>query len=176
MTGLSMVSLTSKLWISRVIRNSTLNSPVIDGLCFISGNQIVALPASLFESVPRLSQLRLDNNKLSVLSSRLFHPLTRLVLMDLSNNALQAGCDSCLSRKSFKGLGSLIVLNLSRNQISSVQPEMFSDLTNLQSLDMSANTIHRLETGKNSIYKRVFASTQLQSDNEIISLISLLLY
>ena len=120
----------------------------------LSGNEIVALPASLFESVPLLSQLRLENNKLSVLSSRLFHPLTRLVLMDLSANSLQADCDSCLSRKSFKGLGSLIVLNLSRNQISSVQPEMFSDLTNLQSLDMSANTINRLTTGKNSIYKR----------------------
>ena len=144
----------------------------------ISGNQIVALPASLFESVPNLSQLRLDNNKLSVLSSRLFHPLTKLVLMDLSTNSLQAACDSCLSRKSFKGLGSLIVLNLSRNQISSVQSEMFSDLTNLQSLDISANTINRLSTGKNSIYKRVFAATPLriQSDNEIISLISLLLY
>ena len=164
-----MVSVTSKLWISRVIRNNTINSPVfptsaVTGSSWwfcISGNQIVALPASLFESVPNLSQLRLDNNKLSVLSSRLFHPLTRLVLMDLSTNSLQAGCDSCLSRKSFKGLGSLIVLNLSRNQISSVQQEMFSDLTNLQSLDISANTINRLSTGKNSKYKRVFASTQL---------------
>ena len=163
MTELSTVSVTSKLWISRVIRNNSLNSPVFPTVVLpasqllmvcVSGNDIVALPASLFESVPRLSQLRLDNNKLSVLSSRLFHPLTRLVLMDLSTNSLQAGCDSCLSRKSFKGLGSLIVLNLSRNQISSVQPEMFSDLTNLQSLDMSANTINRLTTGKNSIYKR----------------------
>ena len=119
-------------------------------MVYISGNEIVALPGSLFQSVPNLSQLRLDNNKLSVLSSRLFHPLTRLVLMDLSTNSLQAGCDSCLSRKSFKGLGSLIVLNLSENQISSLQPEMFSDLTNLQSLDISANTIDHVTTGKNS--------------------------
>lgn len=137
----------------------------------------MALPASLFESVPNLSQLRLDHNKLAVLSSRLFHPLTRLVLMDLSTNSLQAACDTCLSDTSFKGLGSLIVLNLSRNQISSVQPEMFSDLTNLQSLDMSANTINRLSTGKNSIYKKGFClNSTIQSDNEIISLISLLLY
>ena len=92
----------------------------------------MALPASLFETVPNLSQLRLDNNKLSVLSSRLFHPLTRL-----------------------------IVFNLSKNQISSFQSEMFSDLTNLQTLDISANTINRLSTGKNSIYKRVFAETPL---------------
>ena len=119
-------------------------------MVYISGNEIVALPGSLFQSVPNLSQLRLDNNKLSVLSSRLFHPLTRLVLMDLSTNSLQAACDSCLSKDSFKGLGSLIVLNLSRNQISSVQPEMFSDLTNLQSLDISANTIDHVTTGKNS--------------------------
>ena len=110
----------------------------------------MALPASLFESVPNLSQLRLDNNKLSVLSSRLFHPLTKLVLMDLSTNSLQAACDSCLSRKSFKGLGSLIVLNLSRNKISSLQQEMFTDLGNLQSLDISVNTIHRVTSGTNS--------------------------
>lgn len=110
----------------------------------------MALPASLFESVPQLSQLRLENNKLSVLSSRLFHPLTRLVLMDLSANSLQADCDSCLSRKSFKGLGGLIVLNLSRNKISSLQQEMFSDLTNLQSLDISVNTIQHVTPGTNS--------------------------
>ena len=134
----------------------------------IAGNQIVALPASLFESVPNLSQLRLDHNKLSVLSSRLFHPLTRLVLMDLSTNSLQAACDSCLSDNSFKGLGSLIVLNLSRNQISSVQPEMFSDLTNLQSLDISANTINRLSTGKNSIYKKGFCLNSTPLYNQIM--------
>ena len=119
-------------------------------LSHVSGNRIVALPSTLFESVPRLQQLRLDHNELSVLSSRLFHPLTRLVVMDLSSNLLQADCDTCLSKRSFQGLASLIVLNLSKNQISRLQPGMFEDLANLQILDGSHNRIEQIPQGNTS--------------------------
>ena len=125
--------------------------PSSDMLMFhVSGNRIVALPSTLFESVPRLQQLRLDHNELSVLSSRLFHPLTRLVVMDLSSNLLRADCDTCLSKRSFQGLASLIVLNLSKNQISRVQPGMFEDLANLQILDGSHNLIEQIPQGNTS--------------------------
>ena len=113
----------------------------------ISGNRIVALPSTLFESVPELQQLRMDNNELSVLSGRLFHPLKRLVVMDLSSNLLQTDCDTCLSKRSFQGLSSLIVLNLSNNQISSTGPGLFRDMTNLQSLDMSNNLLTQIPQG-----------------------------
>ena len=140
----------------------------------------MALPASLFESVPNLSQLRLDHNKLSVLSSRLFHPLTRLVLMDLSTNSLQAGCDSCLSRKSFKGLGSLIVLNLSRNQISSVQQEMFSDLTNLQRDDLFTRFTYRLKVTRKTLiiggklskfFNKVLLANNKSNDRDLFTVV-----
>ena len=106
----------------------------------------MALPATLFESVPGLQQLRLDRNELSVLSSRLFHPLSRLVVMDLSSNSLQTDCDTCLSRKSFQGLASLIVLNLSKNQISKLQTSMFEGLAALKSLDLSTNDLRCIVT------------------------------
>ena len=110
----------------------------------------MALPSSLFQSVPGLQQLRLDQNELSVVSSRLFHPLQSLVVLDLSHNLLQTQCDTCLSKKSFQGLTSLIVLNLSKNQISSLQPTMFQDLTSLKSLDLSENNLPRIAEGKKS--------------------------
>ena len=70
--------------------------------------------------------------------------------MDLSSNLLQADCDTCLSKRSFQGLGSLIVLNLSKNQISRLQPGMFEDLANLQILDGSNNRIEQIPQGKTS--------------------------
>ena len=47
----------------------------------------------------------------------------------------------------FQGLGSLIVLNLSNNLISGLQPGMFEDLANLQILDTSWNRIQQIPQG-----------------------------
>ena len=113
----------------------------------LSGNEIVALPASLFEDTPQLQQLKLDNNQLSVISSRLFNPLNSLIILDLSDNILQTGCETCITKKSFKGLERLVVLNLAGNKLSQLKPAMFEDLRNLQSLDISKNLIDAIPQG-----------------------------
>ena len=70
--------------------------------------------------------------------------------MDLSSNLLQTDCDTCLSSRSFQGLASLILLNLSNNQISSLESGLFQDLANLQSLDMSWNQLQQIPQGNMS--------------------------
>merc|ERR1719225_1597807 len=102
--------------------------------------------------------------------------------MDLSHNLLQTECDTCLSRKSFQGLGSLIVLNLSNNLISGLQPGMFEDLANLQILDTSWNRIQQIPQdsfhGLNNLYSlklsgNKISSIELRSLNGLYTLNSL---
>ena len=133
----------------------------------LSGNRIVALPASLFEDTPQLRHLKLDNNRLSVISSRLFHPLGQMIVLDLSHNLLQAGCETCLADKSFRGLSKLVVLNLSNNKVASLRPAMFKDLKSLQILDLSHNEIGLIPRdsfhGLDTLHTLKIASNRIRS-------------
>jgi Leucine-rich repeat (LRR) protein len=134
----------------------------------LSGNEIVALPASLFEDTPQLQQLKLDHNQLSVISSRLFRPLASLIILDLSANILKTGCETCITKKSFRGLERLVVLNLAGNKLSQIKRAMFEDLGNLQSLDISDNSIEVIPA---EAFRRLSNLYSLQlSQNKIGSL------
>ena len=135
----------------------------------LSGNEIVALPASLFEDTPQLQQLKLDSNQLSVISSRLFHPLTSLIILDLSQNILKTRCETCITKRSFKGLERLVVLNLAGNKLSQLQHAMFEDLRNLQSLDISGNSIEVIPTdafqGLGNLYSLQISKNKINALN-----------
>ena len=86
--------------------------------------------------------------------------------MDLSSNLLRADCDTCLTQRSFQGLASLIVLNLSHNHISRLQSGLFEDLANLQILDGSHNQIEQIPQGNrqsNKISKTCLTFKKLSS-------------
>lgn len=133
----------------------------------LSGNQIVALPASLYQDCPDLRKLSLNNNRLTVISSRLLNPVTGLVVLDLSNNYLATGCETCITKRSFRGLSRLVVLNLSGNKISTVQPSLFEDLRNLQILDLSQNQIQLIPPdsfhGLNNLHTLKLSSNGIRS-------------
>lgn len=107
----------------------------------LSSNRLVTLPFRLFTGNPHLRELHLQNNSITALSPSLFSTLDELLLLDLSRNGL-----SSLSIKDavFGGLVRLMVLKLSFNALSFIDPLVFSNLMSLQALQLDNNRIENL--------------------------------
>ncbi|KAL6267916.1 hypothetical protein P5V15_000984 [Pogonomyrmex californicus] len=104
----------------------------------LSGNKIVALPMALFRDATKsLKELRLQNNSIRALAG-LVADMNQLVALDLSRNVLTS---SWLDSRTFSGLIRLVLLNLSHNRISKVDPAIFKDLYTLQILNLQFNEI-----------------------------------
>ncbi|EZA51292.1 hypothetical protein DMN91_010777 [Ooceraea biroi] len=108
----------------------------------LSGNRIVALPTGMFRDAAKsLKELRLQNNSISALSPGLVAGMNQLVALDLSRNVL---ISSWLSSATFSGLIRLVLLNLSHNRISKLDPALFKDLYTLQILNLQFNEIEMI--------------------------------
>ncbi|XP_071631547.1 toll-like receptor 6 [Temnothorax longispinosus] len=104
----------------------------------LSGNKIVALPAALFRDATKsLKELILQNNSISALPG-LVTDMNQLVTLDLSRNVLTS---MWLNAETFSGLIRLVLLNLSYNRISRLDPAIFKDLYTLQILNLQFNEI-----------------------------------
>ena len=68
-----------------------------------------------------------------------FSDLKQLIALDLSTNQITS-----LERKHFSGLEKLKYLNLKGNKIESIEENVFSSLKNLEVLDLSWNMIEKL--------------------------------
>ncbi|XP_012225544.2 toll-like receptor 6 [Linepithema humile] len=106
----------------------------------LSGNRIVALPTEMFrDAMKTLKELKLQNNSISVLSPGLVAGMNQLVTLDLSRNVLTSS--GWLNSATFSGLIRLVLLNLSHNRISKLDPALFKDLYTLQILNLRFNEI-----------------------------------
>ncbi len=127
----------------------------------LSGNSVASLRGDLGLAAPKLRELRLSGNGLSLLGDGALRGLARLEVLDLSDNRvaalptalfsgsqslkvahLQNNSLSLLFPGAFDGLDSLVVLNLSRNAIDGhllTGGGSFRGLTRLQVLDLSRN-------------------------------------
>lgn len=104
----------------------------------LSGNKIVALPPAMFRDATKsLKELRLQNNSISALPG-LVTDMNQLVTLDLSRNVLTS---MWLNAETFSGLIRLVLLNLSYNRISRLDPAIFKDLYTLQILNLQFNEI-----------------------------------
>lgn len=104
----------------------------------LSGNKIVALPAALLRDATKsLKELRLQNNSISALPG-IVTDMNQLVTLDLSRNVLTS---MWLNADTFSGLIRLVLLNLSYNRISRLDPAIFKDLYTLQILNLQFNEI-----------------------------------
>ncbi|XP_070157420.1 toll-like receptor 6 [Polyergus mexicanus] len=105
----------------------------------LSGNRIVALPKEMFRDATKsLKELHLQNNSISVMSPGLLTNMNQLVTLDLSKNVLT---NYWLNSSTFSGLIRLVLLNLSHNRISKLDPALFKDLYTLQILNLQFNEI-----------------------------------
>ncbi|XP_064610747.1 insulin-like growth factor-binding protein complex acid labile subunit [Liolophura sinensis] len=87
----------------------------------------------------KVVKLFLDHNKLSTIPSLSFKGLKSLVYLDLKSNEI-----SSLPENAFTGAVSLTKLFLTTNMITDIDTEAFEGLSNLQFLNLGANKVHGL--------------------------------
>ncbi|MCL4149094.1 UNVERIFIED_CONTAM: hypothetical protein GTU68_019853 [Idotea baltica] len=104
----------------------------------LSNNRLVALPENAFMHTPNLMYFYAGNNSLTVLAPGLFRGLGHLVQLDLSHNELKS---EWLTESSFQELIRLVVLDLSYNKISQLNPQVFRDMYSVQELRLSHNQL-----------------------------------
>ncbi|XKL67486.1 hypothetical protein PGB90_002977 [Kerria lacca] len=130
----------------------------------LSSNKIVSLPLDLFvECAESIKEIYLQNNSISVLSPRLFANLNQLLSLDLSSNQLTS---AWINNETFSGLIRLVLLNLSRNQITKLDPTLFHDLYTLQILNLEHNGLETIPadtfTALNNLHTLVLSYNRLK--------------
>lgn len=108
----------------------------------LSNNKVVALPSELFKDASSsIKEIYLQNNSISVLAPGLFSNLEQLLALDLSRNHLTS---AWINSDTFSGLIRLVLLNLSNNRISKLDPTFFRDLYTLQILNLEHNSLETI--------------------------------
>jgi Leucine-rich repeat (LRR) protein len=80
----------------------------------------------------------LSNNTLGTVDLGVFNNLTALQVLNLSGNSLD---ENWIKSGIFRGLHSLIILDLSSNHMSKIDGGLFQDLNALQVLDFGFNQV-----------------------------------
>lgn len=108
----------------------------------LSNNKVVALPSELFKDAGgSIKEIYLQNNSISVLAPGLFANLEQLLALDLSKNQLTS---AWINGDTFSGLIRLVLLNLSYNKVSKLDPTIFKDLYTLQILNLEHNLLETI--------------------------------
>lgn len=103
----------------------------------ISHNHFVLLPANGFGILKRLKLLKINSNEISMLADKALGGLRTLQIIDLSSNKIVA-----LPSELFKDPSqSVQEIHLQNNSISVLSPGLFSNLVQLQALDLSINQL-----------------------------------
>lgn len=89
-----------------------------------------------------LAEVDLSHNKLINFPPAMFSALSLLKVLNLSRNEM-----SSLADRSFEGLSSLTYVDLSDNKLSSLPPELFIETTRLKEIHLRNNSINVLAPG-----------------------------
>ncbi|BFZ11083.1 hypothetical protein BsWGS_14121 [Bradybaena similaris] len=102
----------------------------------LNNNKLSALRNGTFIRLTLLKQLELNGNKISTIEEDTFMALLHLSGLDLSKQRL-----THLYKNIFKGLKSISTLNLSGNRIRTIENGAFNTLVNVLTIDLSNNEI-----------------------------------
>ncbi|KAG8553292.1 hypothetical protein GDO81_003359 [Engystomops pustulosus] len=117
------------------IKNLPPDLPASSMLLNLAGNVIRILPYNTFRSVPALQILLLNKNNLTFLYPGAFIALGHLKELNLSRNPRL----TYLHAHTFRGLVTLMSLDLSHCNIFDIHPLVFSHVSSLEILDLSSN-------------------------------------
>ena len=107
-------------------------------------NDITTLDANTFSGLTTLKSLKLNNNPIANIHVDTFDPLTSLELLNLNGLSLM---DSDWDEDLFENLTNLTSLNISTNDITTLDVDIFDGLTNLETLYIRENAITALPDG-----------------------------
>ena len=126
----------------------------------LSHNQIQHVDSTMFSSTLKLLGLSLAHNRLTILPDNIFMGLSSLLTLDLSHNPIRANFKELfhytqrlkvlsLSHTSLHSLPSLplpglLSLDISQNQLSSLDSSSFESINQLRKLDLSHNKMQTL--------------------------------
>ena len=119
--------------------NIFYSTPAVTNI-YLNNNGLSDLPAGIFQNLTKLENLLLSNNKLTVLPIGIFDFTSSLVVLDVENNKLRI-----LPNKVFHGLQLLHTLNLAGNMLNGI-PNVFQFSTGLVNLNIARNNITTLQT------------------------------
>ena len=149
----------------RLIASEAFRGMAALQVLYLSNNHIIALQNGTFSENSVLERIHLNNNSLTALNPGVFRGLLELQVLNLSENNLylDSSHDDLL-----RGLRRLVILDLSRNALTTITQLLFRDLTSLQRLDLSHNTIQNLEDDSFTSLSNLYALDL--SHNLILSL------
>ncbi|XP_013198100.1 toll-like receptor 7 [Amyelois transitella] len=129
---------------------------------FLQDNKISELPVDVFSDLLSLKVVNLSDNAINYLPEGLFHNTREIREIYMQNNELEA-----LPKRIFNRLEQLLVLDLSANKLKSdhIEDETFSGLIRLIVLDLSHNIVARIS---HNMFKDLFFLQILNLNNNSI--------
>ncbi|XP_066438216.1 nyctalopin-like [Eleutherodactylus coqui] len=145
------------------IKNLPPDLPATSMLLNLAGNLIRILPFNTFRDVPALQILWINLNNLTFLYPGAFIALGNLKELNLSRNPRL----TYLHAHTFRGLFSLLSLDLSHCNIFDIHPLVFSHVSSLEFLDLSSNKMHYIPQALRKLHN----VTRLSLENNYIAAI-----
>ncbi|XP_065128480.1 uncharacterized protein [Paramisgurnus dabryanus] len=130
---------------------------------YLYKNRIVTIKACLFKDLKNLDELIMDSNRLITVNKVFTFGPQNLRYLDLKRNKL-----SFIENNAFKALRSLLVLNLADNQILEIQPRGFAGIMNLVELYLSSNKFNK-RTFNHSIFSNLGNLQKLDLSSNYLS-------
>lgn len=151
----------------------------------LSFNQIDYIEVNAFAGLSRLWNLKLRENRLQNITTSVFKSLSSLSYLDLSHNKLEAleannfvGLESCslslvlsgnrfnyIKRDWFSNLYNLELIDLSQNSISSIERGSFDSSGSIETIDLSKNCLYQIDA---SLFNKQSKLTSLRLDNNLL--------
>ncbi|MDE3259287.1 MAG: leucine-rich repeat protein [Gemmatimonadota bacterium] len=153
-------------WFGRHGDVTVLKSGDFDGLTSLTelrldDNRISALSSGVFDQLTNLTELKLDGNNLNSLPSGMFDQLAKLTELFLSDNQLNT-----LPSGVFDELTKLTILAINNNKLSSLPSGVFDELTKLTILAINNNKLSSLPSG---VFDQLTSLTRLYLNSNKLS-------
>lgn len=114
---------------------------------------ITEIPEDFFEFIPNLMMVNLNDNMIDIIHPNTFNHLNKLAGIQLSNNKL-----TTLPPELFKGMKRMMAVTFTANALTFLPSGIFDDTTRLVMIDVAGNKLKTLPRG---IFDNLFALQKL---------------